>query len=91
MNLRTELWLIANTLLISLLILPVTVYLVGSQLFSAYASGIAGFYRQFLISLFQGQLPALILVLGPAFGLILIRAILRLGNSNKPKAKNLKR
>lgn len=76
-SLRTELWIVTNTLLFSLLLLPAAVYTVGSQLFGTYTSGIAGFYYAFFRSLIQGQLPALILILGPTCGLFLARFVLR--------------
>ena len=87
-NLRTELWVMTNTTLLSLLLLPAAVYIVGRKLFSPYSSGIAGFYHEYLTGLIQGQLPALILALGPTCALLLVRFILRIKPAKIRKSKS---
>lgn len=86
-SLRRELWIVTNTLLFSLLLLPAAVYVVGSQLFGTYASGVPSFYFAFLRSLIQGQLPALILTLGPTCGLFLARFVLRKSDTRTSKTR----
>lgn len=76
-SLRNEIWIASCVILLSLLLLPVLIYLVGSRLFTAYPSGLAGFYATNLQGILHFQVTSWVLLLAPSCCVLLIRAVVR--------------
>lgn len=76
-SIRNELWIASCVILLSMLLLPVMIYLVGSRLFTAYPSGLAGFYTSNLQGILHFQVTSWVLLLAPACGVLLIRTVMR--------------
>ncbi|MGD9842201.1 MAG: hypothetical protein AB7F79_07005 [Steroidobacteraceae bacterium] len=90
-SLRTELLLVVVVGLLSLLLLPALIYLVGTKLFGPHASGFAGMYTSTLQGLQQLQPSAWVLALAPPSAVLLIRLVLRMTSvsSAKPSTQKL--
>jgi hypothetical protein len=85
-SIRSELWLAFIVILLSVLLLPALIYLVGAPLFGVYKAGLAGMYAAQLQGLVQPQVAPWIVALAPACGLWLLRTVLRLTASSPPEA-----
>jgi hypothetical protein len=74
-----------SLLLVGLILLPLSVYLVGGNIFGDYAGGgIGSFYGTLYRSLFGGNIPVLFLILTPYLLWQTARATLRIFRNMKP-------
>jgi hypothetical protein len=83
-SIRREFIIITVVIMLSMLLLPGLIYVVGGRLFGAYgtAGGVGQIYLATLGDLVAPRLAAWTLLLGPALCVALLRAIFRLTASN---------
>ena len=82
-SIRRELLIALIVALLSMMLLPGLIYLVGRPLFGAYTAGLAGIYTATLQGLLQLQWAPWVLAFAPAMGVLLLRAVWRLTSANK--------